>query len=76
VSRGAGEPYRDKLLPLPPFLIAHIAATPAEIRQGLALTGFFLAREVFAPEGRDLPPARQRLVDRLEQAATISGARP
>ena len=34
-------------------------------RPALALTGFFLERHVLAPNGRALPAARSRLVDRL-----------
>ncbi len=65
VSLSAGEPYRDRLLPLPSFLLAGGAAGPGEIGQGLALTGHFFARHVFAPQGRRLPAARERLAARL-----------
>jgi len=76
VSAAAGEPYRDRLLTLPAFLIEPddgIAASPAELGSGLALTGHFLERCVFAPDGRKLPPARSRLVDALGHFTTISG---
>lgn len=75
VSAKAGEPYRDKLLRLPAFLLpdgAATAPTPAEAFDGVRLTGFFLDRRVFAPHGRDMPPARSRFVDVLERMATIS----
>jgi DNA repair protein RecO (recombination protein O) len=73
VSRAAGAPYEEKLLKLPPFLLAAVLAEPAEIVDGLALAGHFLERHVFAPEGRALPPARQRFLDRMRVSPTISG---
>ena len=65
VSRAAGEEYRDRLLALPPFLTAGVTTDRAEVASALALTGFFLERHVLAPNGRALPAARSRLVDRL-----------
>jgi DNA repair protein RecO (recombination protein O) len=73
VSLSAGEPYRDRLLPLPGFLIGRGDAGPAEVLQGLALTGHFLERHAFAPHNRPIPAARTRFVDRFERSATISG---
>lgn len=71
VSASAGEPYRDRLLPLPPFLMGEregLAHVPAEqARDGLRLTGFFLDRHVFAPRNQGLPAARVRVAKRLEQ---------
>lgn len=60
VSRGAGEPYKDRLLPLPGFLHspAREAASPDEVDAGFRLTAFFLERNLFAPRGLPLPPAR------------------
>jgi DNA repair protein RecO (recombination protein O) len=65
VSLAAGEPYRDKLLPLPGFLVGRGGGGAAAVEQGLALTGFFLERHVFAPHDRDLPAARRRLAERF-----------
>ena len=77
VSRDAGAPYRDKLLKLPGFLLSvGPSSSKEEIRDGLALTGFFLLRHIFEPFGRALPAARARFVDRIRQGATISGATP
>jgi DNA repair protein RecO (recombination protein O) len=77
VSRDAGAPYREKLLRLPAFLRdGGPSSSAGEIRDGLALTGFFLDRHVFQPSDRKMPGARLRFVDRLEQATTISGASP
>jgi DNA repair protein RecO (recombination protein O) len=71
VSFAAGEPYRDKLLRLPSFLVAadlpETPPEPADLTAALALTGFFLERHAFAPQGRPLPAARTRFVDRLGQ---------
>ena len=52
VSRGAGQPYRDKLLPLPEFLWCDAAATSADIVAGLGLTRHFLVHHLFAVAGR------------------------
>ena len=54
VSREAGAPYRDKLLRLPDFLRdPEAAAEPTDIADGLALTGYFLARHIFAVHRND-----------------------
>jgi DNA repair protein RecO (recombination protein O) len=66
VSMAAGEPYRDKLLALPPFLLDSASeGNGAEIAAGLRITGHFLERHLFAPHGTHLPAARQRLAERL-----------
>jgi DNA repair protein RecO (recombination protein O) len=79
VSRGAGEPWRDKLLALPAFLCdeavepsaAALRDEPsaAALRDGFALTGFFLARHLFEPRGETLPPARTRFIAAVERSA-------
>lgn len=69
VSLLAGEPYRERLLRLPRFLITPTApATAGDVFDGLTLTGYFLARHVYGPYERPLPPARFRLVERLRRA--------
>jgi DNA repair protein RecO (recombination protein O) len=75
VSNEAAQPYRDRLLRLPRFLLdsAVREAGPAEIDAGLALTGFFLERQMLAPHDAALPPARARLVAMLDRRPTISG---
>ncbi len=65
VSLAAGAPYRDRLLALPGFLAGHGGGGTEQVEQGLALTGFFLERHVFAPHHRDLPAARRRLAERF-----------
>lgn len=65
VSAAAGEPYRDRLLTLPAFLLGREETphpTPAEIAAGFALTGYFLTRHVFEPRAIPMPDARARLV--------------
>ena len=68
VSLAAGEPYRDKLLALPGFLAGRGGGGAEEVGQGLALTGFFLERHVFAAHHRGLPAARRRLAERFPAA--------
>ena len=66
VSRlGAGD-WAERLLPLPQVLLGQGAAQGAELAQGLAITGHFLARGL-APvmAGRGLPAARARLIELL-----------
>jgi DNA repair protein RecO (recombination protein O) len=66
VSREAGEPYRNKLLALPAFLLDETASLgDADIAAGFALTGYFLERDVLEPHGLKLPQARDRLLDLL-----------
>jgi DNA repair protein RecO (recombination protein O) len=64
VSRDAGAPWHDKLLALPAFLGATDPGAPsvAELQDGFALTGFFLARHVYDPRGEPLPDARQQFI--------------
>lgn len=62
VSRTGAQGYESRLLPLPEFLLRPATADAAAIRAGLALTGHFLALQVFAPAERALPAARARLL--------------
>jgi DNA repair protein RecO (recombination protein O) len=65
-GEGAGE-YIDRLLPLPPFLLAGGAADWTDILDGLRLTGHFLARDLLIERQADVLAARERLVDRLRR---------
>ncbi|UCH73134.1 MAG: DNA repair protein RecO [Rhodospirillales bacterium] len=66
VSLSAGEPWRDRLLPLPRFLSPDSgAADVQQVLDGLRLTGWFLERHVFAPQDRHTPDARERLITHL-----------
>ena len=69
ISRAAGEPYRDRLLRLPPFLLsAQGGLSAGDIGDGLELMGRFLETCIFGPMNRPLPPARLWLLDRLSEA--------
>jgi DNA repair protein RecO (recombination protein O) len=88
VSREGGAPYREKLLPLPPFLAGAAGASGAAggagapgasgapdtgaLIDGLTLTGYFLERHVFVHRRHGAPAARQRFIDRLAKSDTIS----
>ena len=66
VSRDAGQPYCDRLLKLPRFLLEEDPApSSADILAGFALTGHFLERDVLSPHGLTLPAARERLIGLL-----------
>jgi DNA repair protein RecO (recombination protein O) len=67
VSRSAGAPYHDKLLPLPGFLWRDTPADASGLVAGLALTGHFLHHHLLEPQGRGLPEARTRLAERLRR---------
>lgn len=72
VSAEAGEPYKDRLLALPPFLLASQGRLrPGDVHAGLVLTGHFLETFVFATLNRPLPPARHWLIDRLTEAGGL-----
>ncbi len=72
VSRAAGQPYADKLLKLPPFLLGAQAGLGAgDVGAGLDLTGHFLEQFVFHPLDRPLPPARVWMIDRLGEAGRL-----
>src|SRR5690606_36157122 len=72
VSRTAGEPYADKLLALPPFLLgAQAGVDEGDVAAGLALTGHFLEQFVFHPLDKPLPPARVWLLDKLGEAGRL-----
>lgn len=65
VSREAGLPWHDRLLPLPSFLARGNDIGAEAVGQGLLLTGFFLARCFAEFTKRPLPDARARLVARF-----------
>jgi DNA repair protein RecO (recombination protein O) len=75
VSLSAGEPYRDKLLLLPGFLVGQGGGGEAEVLAGLELTGHFLDRNVFATRDTAMPAARTRFLERYRKTATHSGSR-
>jgi DNA repair protein RecO (recombination protein O) len=75
VSRQAGEPWKDRLLPLPAFLgepddqidvnrqdIDPQDIDPQDIADGFRLTGFFLARYALEPRGLSFADARASFI--------------
>jgi DNA repair protein RecO (recombination protein O) len=65
VSAAAAEPYKDRLLRLPGFMIGRATANRPgreEIGAGFALTDFFLRQHVFEPRGQEPPQERARFV--------------
>ena len=67
VSAEAGEPYKHRLLALPPFLLggAAGAVTAEHLRAGFALTGHFLDARVLRPGEIEMPECRARLLSYL-----------
>ncbi len=65
VSHTAGMPYRDKLLPLAPFLTGRGEPTKQDIMAAFSLTAFFIEDRILAPANKELPDVRKRLVERL-----------
>ncbi|MFC3711793.1 DNA repair protein RecO [Sphingoaurantiacus capsulatus] len=67
VSRAAGQPYADRLLPLPAFLAGADAAPDwPDILAGFRTTGYFLERDLLNGGRRaDILAARERLLARL-----------
>ena len=63
VSASAGEPYRDRLLALPGFLVgrSEIGVSASDVQAGFTLTGYFLESRVLGPRELALPEPRQRL---------------
>ncbi len=67
VSSAAGQPYHDRLFPLPAFLRESGAPRDnAELIAALRLTGHFLGQHVIDPTRHRLPDPRERLVTYLE----------
>lgn len=66
VSRQAGEPWRDKLLALPAFLLNDgLSTNTQEIKKALKLTGFFLENYVLKTLDCTIPAVRERLIAAL-----------
>ena len=72
VGLAEAEPYADRLLPLPSFLVAGGNASWREILDGLRLTGHFLMRDLLTDRAAPVLDGRQRLVDRLRRAAGVA----
>ncbi|MEO0635692.1 MAG: DNA repair protein RecO [Pseudomonadota bacterium] len=64
VSASAGEPWHDRLLRLPPFIAPGGKTSLTEgrdVADGLAMTGHFLARDIYDARGIEPPLARDSL---------------
>jgi DNA repair protein RecO (recombination protein O) len=68
VCAEAGAPYKDRMLPLPAFLVDGTKrglVSKDDVLAGFALTGHFLEARILSQRGETLPPTRRRLVDIL-----------
>ncbi len=65
VTDAAAGVWRDRLLRLPPFLLGDEDGTAPDWRDGLRLTGHFLARDAFGSHHKPLPAARRMLYERV-----------
>jgi DNA repair protein RecO (recombination protein O) len=67
VSRRAGEPWRDRLLRLPPFLRPGEAGangwSDQDLQDGFHLTGLFLLRHVLEPRGHGHSDSRDGFIN-------------
>ncbi|MBM3562189.1 MAG: DNA repair protein RecO [Alphaproteobacteria bacterium] len=71
VSRAAGAPWRDKLLPFPDLLQREsVAAAQSDLVAAFRLTGFFLTRDVLNPRGVALPAARDLYIGALARSSS------
>jgi DNA repair protein RecO (recombination protein O) len=74
VSRSAGEPWRDRLLRLPPFLRQgedHSESwSGQDLQDGFRLTGLFLLRHVLEPRGHGHSDARAGFINALVRQQT------
>jgi DNA repair protein RecO (recombination protein O) len=69
VTDAAASVWKGRLLRLPAFLLSDSPGSVADWRDGLRLTGHFLARDAFGQQHRPLPAARQMLYDRVAAMA-------
>jgi DNA repair protein RecO (recombination protein O) len=79
VSRVAGLPWHDRLLPLPAFLgepEPAEAPSAADLADGFAMTGFFLERYVLEPRGLTMLEARSSFVSAVVSARVVAPALP
>lgn len=68
VSKQAGEPYKEKLLPLPPFMKSLSETSLIQENQAieaLRITSYFLKRYILGDQGPEMPQARDRFYERL-----------
>ncbi|MBV8925243.1 MAG: DNA repair protein RecO [Bradyrhizobium sp.] len=77
VSRAAGDPWRDRLLRLPPFLRHDEDGargwTDGDLQDGFQLTGLFLLRHVLEPRGQGHSDARDGFINAVMRKRTKLG---
>ncbi len=72
VSYQMGEPYKDRLLPLPGFLRPNGGpADEIDVYHGLQMCGYFLEHQVFAQHSRGVPEPRLRFQLRFARVAAM-----
>ncbi len=71
VCREEAEPYLDKLLAVPGFMLGSGKVEAGDIAKGLALTGYFLERRVLWLVDKQLPDARDRMIAELQKAERL-----
>jgi DNA repair protein RecO (recombination protein O) len=74
VSRIAGEPWKEKLLPLPDFLkdgVRDSPPTPLDVSDAFKTTGYFLGRDVLAPRGLEPIESRRAFLTLLEKTLAM-----
>lgn len=59
VSKKMGDPYKDKLLPLPAFMFKNEAPNKDDLLKGLSMTGYFLITHVGL---KNLPVLRHQII--------------
>jgi len=76
VTEAAAQPWKEKLLRLPAFLLGAQAGglMADDLKDGLLLSGHFLERYVLVPAGKVMPAARTRLLEQFSKATTRSSA--
>jgi DNA repair protein RecO (recombination protein O) len=75
VSRGAGAPFRDRLLPLPAFLTDAATADAEGVAAGFRLTGHFIGTHIAGAVNRRMPEPRARFVAAVVKAMAREEAR-
>ena len=73
VSRDAGMPWADRMLPLPGFLRrgSGVRADVAALEEAFRLTGFFFARHVYEPRGMAPDEARSGFIAALRRQLSL-----
>jgi DNA repair protein RecO (recombination protein O) len=78
VSRQAGDPWRDRLLRLPPFLRGSEDRrnrwSDQDLQDGFELTGLFLLRHVLEPRGQRHSDAREGFINAVVRRRASAGA--